>query len=92
MREACTCASEFDRSRSECVSGRMSVARMRTPVIDREYEQKEQIAMDEAIVLEELLTTVETQQETINELTRLVDAQEKRLQALEAAAGIESEQ
>lgn len=70
----------------------MSVARMRTPVIDREYEQKEQIAMDEAIVLEELLTTVETQQETINELTRLVDAQEKRLQALEAAAGIESEQ
>lgn len=48
--------------------------------------------MDEAIVLEELLTTVETQQETINGLTRLVDAQEKRLQALEAAAGIESEQ
>lgn len=74
------------------MSGQMSVAGMRTPVIDREYEQKEQIAMDEAIVLEELLTTVETQQETINGLTRLFDAQEKRLQALEAAAGIESEQ
>lgn len=48
--------------------------------------------MDEAVVLEDLLTTVEAQQETINELTHLVEAQEKRLQALEAAAGIESEQ
>lgn len=48
--------------------------------------------MDEAVVLEDLLTTVEAQQETINELTQLVEAQQKRLQVLEAAAGIRSEQ